>query len=347
MRIFSQSFPYLFYLSFALISPNVVPQYDESSVMRAYIQYQDGRQENSFSRFKMEVHSFYDQSPLDCLEMLERNQNNWDFMYIFWRTLKISPIIYRPKLGVDDYNLLLPWIFTEVNQIFQLLDPSNDSKFKLDMEIASFLIKMIEKSIPKLKSISKSKICRLEKGVEIGKFLIKNIPLYFTQSMINIELLFPLLEEIRPLILAIKTPIHSFTLEQSKPLALLWIHLNHIWSSKNVKIFDFPLQDTVVPLYLSLSLRGLFGCYDFDPIFFPFTLVTDLIKLYQSKLNQIEEVFREVKKYYLCKKLSKPLMEKSYLDIIRIVEYSNQYDSETIWKLKALAKLEQYIRFNK
>lgn len=171
MKIFSQSFSSLIYLSFALISPTIIPQYDESSVMRAYIQYQAGPPGQSFSHFKNHIFLFYNRSPLDCLKLLERNQNNWDFMYIFWRTLKVPPpIITRPKLQAMDYHDLLTWIFQEVNQIFKSLDPSNDSKFKLDMEIASFLIKMLEKSISDLEPLGlrKYKICRLEKGSKLA-----------------------------------------------------------------------------------------------------------------------------------------------------------------------------------
>lgn len=350
MKILCQAFTLL--LCFGLASTTtsaVAPLYGDMSVIVAFVQYLAKPNEKSYFIFKDLVGGYYERSPIECLKLLERHQTNWTFIYMFWRALKIaSSLLDHRNLSAMDFYRLLLWILQEIRRIFKILDPSNEPKVKESLEMVTILIKVVERSTAKLKllGIEDHYIYGLEESVKICKFLVKNISMDFPQKTIDFDSLFRVLNEIKVIKLS-----HNPKLHQSELFALLWIYMHHIWTPACMKIFDFYTQDCILIFDLILSCRDMFDGFYFCQDFYPHSMIFRLRQLKENgfaKFMFIGNLLMEFKKpLNFCKLLRIPREITSFLELARFIEYNpDTYDSYTpitIWKLRALAKLEQHL----
>ena len=83
-----------------LISPSAIP-HNDFEMLTIFHKYHVKPEDETYDSFRYYALDYYKQSPRDCLKMLERYRNNWDFVMSFWHAISgngdRSPTLTFPK----------------------------------------------------------------------------------------------------------------------------------------------------------------------------------------------------------------------------------------------------------
>ena len=171
---------------------------DDSQLMRAYSNYLTNPSQETYEHLKSHISNYCVHSPT-CLRLLERFRNDWIFRVIFSRAqLGYGKFIIPSEITPTYYSSMLMWIVKEIRRIFTFCSCSNQSKFKIEIENISLLVKLAKKTSFEIKNlgITHGPVIEIEDLVVIWKYLIGNISIDFEHKTIDYYSLFRTFNEI-------------------------------------------------------------------------------------------------------------------------------------------------------
>lgn len=222
--------------------------FDDLSIMRRYRRFINDPGRDKYIIFGMYVQSFYIQSPLECLKLLDRYRGDLVFKVIFLDAL-MSRSFNPTTIDNAYFNLttianayyqgFLAPISMRIKRILLEFSCVNELNFKNQLEMVSLLIKVLEgtaSSEMKSHGISDETINNYREFIAICKFLVRNISIDFANKRIDYYSLFTTLNEIG-IIIKVSSPSESLNTRLSKLYALLWVYLHHIKGDGCLVIF--------------------------------------------------------------------------------------------------------------
>ena len=336
---------------YLILSSSVMPQYsdieqkqyNDFELMSAFHKYLTISTEEIYKSLRSYVRRYYDQSPIDCLNLLDRYRSNWVFKVVFWKALAGFDYFIDPTKITPVYNCkVLKYISRKIRWTLFNCNCSDESKFKTELETISLMIKLAERTATELKSLGNNNrlIRKFDDLVGIWKYLIRNISIDFDNKTIDYFSLFRTINEIN---FIFKTDSFSNgpSLRIYKRYALLWIYLRCIFVNDCTVIFDTHHHHGTLISYLIMKFWYKFGNY-YDKEFNPDLLRFLFEEVYNSgslRLNPIEDLLSEY-----SSELTIPKKTSSFFVMARSLteDYKIKYTSE-IWKVRALAELEAYL----
>ena len=344
-----------------IVSSSVMPQYGDTEqkqyedfkLMSAFHKYLTIPTQETHNSLRFCVRRYYERSPIDCLNLLDRNRSNCVFKVIFWKSLAVSDYFNYfndpTKITPADYYYVLEWISLKIGPIFRNCRCSDETKFKTELETISLMVNSAQITALELKSLGNNDklISRFDDLVATCKYLIRNISIDFTNKTIDY---YSLLRTFNEAIILVKTDSSSNgpSLPLSKRYALLWFYLRHIQKNDCNVIFDIHHHHKAFIIYLVMELRVRSLIYGISELY-PNKLRFLFEKLYENGSQQLEPILELLRRYkYKVKKncislgVSKKISNYSELDRF-ITESSKKYSLARTWKVKALAELEAYL----
>ena len=342
---------------YLIVSSSVMPQYGDIEqkqyvdfkLMSAFRKYLTVPTHESYSSFRSYTLEYYGQSPIDCLNLLDRYRSNWVFKVVFWHALAGSyEFIDHTKITQVYYSKVLEWISRRIRWTLFNCSCSDESDFKTELETVSLMIKLAERSSSELRSLGIDDEIISGNGhlVATCRYLIENISINFTNKTIDYHSLLRIFNETSILI---KTDSSSNgpSLHLSKRYTLLWFYMLHIYNSNFNVIFDINHHHKSFFIYLVMEILGT-RCYRYDTNeLYPNVLRSLIEKLYKNGSPQLEPILALFKRYNLERDHNLlGISEKfsNYIELARlIIGSSKKYCPSTTWKVRALAELEAYL----
>ena len=324
-------------------------QYDDLRMLSAFHKYLVIQTWESYESFRTYVRGYYKQSPIDCLNLLDRYRGNWVFKVFFWRALG-GPwgFIYPTTITPVNYSKILKWISLEIKSIFLNFNCSDESQVKTQLKIISLMIKLAERTAFELKSlnINDKLIDGLSDTAITWDYLIRNISIDLDNKTINYH---SLLRTFNEASILVKTDSSSIgpSLRLSKRYALLWFYLRHIYINHCKVIFDIHHHHKIFIIYFIVELwwRPL-GSYNG---LYPKQLRLLFEELYENEPQQlvhhhILELLRVHNPWSDSNLLGISGKISNYIELGRLItESSKKYLPSTVWKIRAFAELEAYL----
>jgi hypothetical protein len=318
-----------------------------------YLKYLDNEEQKNYADFEEYFINRYEQHHLDCLKWLERHQYDFNANNtIFWMSLKITRQVFNPKF---DLLKILKIVVKEIRDIIHYSGYRNESKFKKKFEVASLMIKTVERIYPILRSrgVNDILVNNMEDRIAIWKFLLFNISIDFNKASVDYDSLFRTFNEIR-CIIRMNLPSEKAS-RISKLCSLLWYYLERIHIRECHVIFDS--HHHYKPLIISLVRKV--GCWRRDffdkPGEFNSNRLRSFFKeLYKDKghwnhINLIMEILKNENPNY-GKMFATKVHGKVFLGFFERTRIFNEsFEKDNIllaWDNKAYAVLEFYLKIN-
>ena len=344
---------------YLILSSSVMPQYDDDNeqnqyddfgLVSAFHRYLTIPTQGSYHSLRRYVLGYYDWSPIDCLNLLDRYRSNLVFKVLIWRSLAgCYDFIDPTKITFVYHRKVLKWISWKIRRTFFDCCYSDEEKFTTEMEKISRMIKLAEVTASELKSLGNNDklINGFDDLVATWKYLMRNISIDFENKSIDYYSLLRTFNEVSILIKTDSSP-NGPSLRLFKRYALLWFYLHHIYVTDcNMMIFDIHHHQKIFIFYFVLEFWDRPYCWIGVNELYPNQLILLFEKIYENGQPQIEpilELFREYnleQSRHLLGVSKKPL---NYIDLARsLSENSKKYRWAKIWKFKALAELEVYL----
>src|SRR5258708_12651770 len=149
-------------LTHLIMSSSVMPQYDDIEqiqyddfeLKKAFHKYLAIPTEETYDSFRSYVQGYYKQSPIDCLNLLDRYRGNLFFKVLIWRAFEGSPKFIDPTRITPVYHSkVLKWISRRISWTLFNCSCSDESKFKTELETISLMIKLPNRTASELKSL--------------------------------------------------------------------------------------------------------------------------------------------------------------------------------------------------
>ena len=320
--------------------------YDGFGLMNTFLKYLTIPAQGTYNNFQLYVIGYYKQSPVDCLDILERYQNDWIFKVLFWQTLVgIYKFIRPTTITLTYHHELLTYISRKNRRTFLNCCCSNKAKFKTGLGEISRLTRLAEKISFELKSkgISGELISSFDDLIAIWKYLIRNISIDLENKTIDY---YSLSRTINEICVIVKTDSSSIvpSLRLSKCYALLWFYLRHIYMNNCTEIFDTRHHHRTLISYLILKFWGRFDFY-IDNDFYPNCLRLLFKKFYSAGFPNLKYIAKYLRKYDRSDLLYLTTQKKisSFFVLSRCLTESFKGDCPNgIWRVRALAELEVY-----
>lgn len=328
-------------------------EYNEVGLMVAFRRYysDDWDSVSNYFKFYNYLRQFAKQSPINCLKSLERYQNNHAFVIIFWHEFKMKKRIKEPAdVTAIDYILTLKDMIREMERIFMGLS-TYGSKFENDIEISSFLIRTVERNLPKLvHELTDKELEIMREKISIGKFLAKHTFTDSANKTVDYNSLFQTINELKTLIRTDELSEDSFK-RQRKLLALLWFHLCKIQRLNCKAIFDLPHQNKALIIYLVLKMQDNCPLLESNEDFYLEMLEIYLNDLYKSgslNLEPMDEFLKGLNPNTYAKYIKAPKKISKYNEVTHF-SYCKyfKFNINQKWRVQGLSVLELYISKSK
>ena len=323
-------------------------QYDDFTLMSAFGKFLTIPKQDTYDSFRSYVNRYYRESPIDCLNLLNRYRSIWVFKALFWRALaKPCHFIDPTKITPVYYSKVLKWMSQRIRLTLSDCICSDEKKFKSELETISLMIKLAERTALELKSlgINDKLISGFDDLVAIWKYLIRNISIDFTNKTIDYYSLLRAFNE-ACILIRIDSSSNGPSSRLSKRYALLWFYLHHIYYHDCNVIFHIHDHHKAFIVYLVMEFYKR-NCYWGINELYP-NIIRDLFEeLYGNGSQQLESILEHFRGYS-CKSernwlgVSKKIL--NYSELARsITESLEKKYRNTTWKVKALAELEAYL----
>ena len=340
-----------------IMSSSVMPQYgdverkqyDDFKLMSAFHKYLTIPTQKTYDSLRFCVRRYYEQSPIDCLNLLDRYRSNWVFKVVFWHILTGHCELIDPATITSVYltRELLKWISERIRWAFFNCSCSEESKFKTQLEKISRMIKLAEETASELKSKGNNDrfISELVNLVATWKYLMRNISIDFENKTIDY---YSLLRTFNEVSILIKTDSSSNgpSLRLFKRYALLWFYLRHICNTNCNMIFDIHHHQKIFIFYFVLEFWGSSFWFGVNELY-PNQLRLLFEKLYENGLPQLEPILELFTEYNFEQSRHLLGVSKKISNYIELAcslnEGSKKYSPLKIWEFKALAELEAYL----
>jgi hypothetical protein len=297
--------------------------------------------------FETYAFSYYEDCTEECLKLMERYQNDWMFIRVYWKVLSVKQFMEPVLFFEGDHLLSLKWLIEGINWIFFRLCSNEELKFRAQVKIISVLINVAEKISSNLKSqIGSKDTIKLDDKISIHKFLIKNISFNFNRGIINCESLFRTFGHIRNIICR-NSPV-SDSLHIHKMYALLWYYLFDIWMTESMEMFEYHNQDRPLVIYLILELWEDFPIYEPYEESYPNNLKIRFEELYKGgslNFSPIKKVREKCNPRKYLPILKAPKRISNFNEVTHFFEYNYFVKDKPHKKLRIqmLAEIEHYI----
>ena len=342
---------------YLIMSSSVMPQYgdteqkqyDDFELLRAFRKYLTVPTRVTYDSFRSYVRGYYDRSPIECLNLLDRFRSNRVFNVLIWQALAEPYDLIDPtKIAPVYYSKVLEWISRKIRFTLFYCSCSDESKFKTELETISLLVKTAERTVLELKFLGNNNklLSEFDDLVAIWTYLIRNISYDFNNKSIDYYSLFRTLNEVGILI---KTDSSSTgpSLRLTKRYALLWFYLRHIYNSNCNVIFEIYHHHKAFIIYLVTEFD--IWLHSNGNELYPVNLIFLIEKLYENEsqqLNTFSELLRRHAFFYFYdpKFLGIPWKIPNYIELVRSPSKGfKKYSLRIIWRIKALAELEAYL----
>ena len=330
---------------------NEQKQYDDFGLVSAFHKCLIIPTWESQESFRSYVRGYYNQSPIDCLNLLDRYRSNWIFKVVFWKSIAGTDYFIDPLkiIPFAEYSNVLYWMSCKIRAIFLDCSYSDESKFKTELETISLMVKSGERTAFELKSlkINEELISRFSDLIAIWKYLIRNISIDFTDKTIDY---YSLLRTFNEASILVKTDSSSIgpSLRLSKRYALLWFYLQYIYKHNCKFIFDIHRHHNVFIIYFIVELRSMPLSCRSDELY-PDMLRFLFEKLYKNGSPQLDPILELIRGEWWCLELYRNWLgitreASNYSELVRFfTESSEKEDPITTWHVRALAELEAYL----
>ena len=234
-------------------------QYNDFKLMSAFHKYLTIPTEETYKSLRSHVRRYYDRSPIDCLNLLDRYRSNLVFKVLFWQALAGSYDFINPtKITRVCYSKVLKWMSQRIRWTLFNCSCSDGIKFKTELETISLMIKLAERTATELKSAGNNDkiISGFDDLVAICKYLIRNISIDFTKKTIDY---YSLLRTFNEASILVKTDSSNGpSLRLSKRYTLLWFYMHHIYNNDCAVIFDINHHHKSFIIYLVIKIGDRF-----------------------------------------------------------------------------------------
>ena len=285
-----------FYL---IMSSSVIPQYgdieqkqyNDFELVNAFHKYLTIPTEETHVSFRYYVKKYYKQSPIDCLNLLDRFRSNRVFKVIFWQALAgsyefIDPTTITPRYYYNE----LEWISRKIRFTLFNCSCSDETIFKTGLETISLMVNSAERTASELKFLGNNdKLIRgFDDLIATCKYLMRNTSIDFTIKTINY---YSLLRTFNEISILIKTNSSSNGPSLRHRYSLLWFYMHHIYNNNCNVIFDTHHHHKTLIIYLIIKIgNGFWSCgYGINGLY-PNMLGFLFEKLYENESQQLESI---------------------------------------------------------
>jgi hypothetical protein len=345
---------FLVHLYFILCSQEIMNGFGLMMIYRKFLNepkpqnYPEFRNLQTYYAFRDYARKYYGRSPIDCVSLLKRYQGYRSFIVLFcrsvWKPRMISPADIAQEI---EYSYVLELVSDKIREIFTDFCCYDESKFRVELETASILIKVVENICFEVKSrgINDENIKGFYGTIAIWKFLLKNISIDFNSRTIDFNSLFRTINEIIYIVKQDSSPYNPST-RLSKLYALLWAYIRYIIMNNCMGIFDLYYHRKPLILYLILESCGELNDYNIYD-FYPNHLVIQIEELYEHGTLQLDlfiELLERFSPQNYCESLKAPCSISRFTDLTYYFSeyYCKSYPAKT-WRITALAEIEKFI----
>ena len=343
------TFSLLSRLYFTISSP-AEQLYDDLGLMRKYHRcIVDQHHVLTWSGFIGYAYGYYNQSPMECLKILERNENNFAFKVLFCKALRDETYTAPTAIGPGSHHgYIISFISYEILKIFANCCRLTETEFKTKFELVSKLIRLAERNLIEWKSrgIKSDIIDNLGDLIPIWRFLAQNISIDYAKGTIDYNSAFRTINTIISL-LKTEPPTYRIPPNLRNLVELLKVYLFHIRLSGWDAILDLYHHHKALIIFLTLE--------DGDGIslgIHPIQLLLKIKRFTEVGPNRLEPVVNLFKRTtppnIYCKLLKNPRRISSFLKFTHFLEHDNfkKFTPCEIWEIRALAELELYLSRN-
>jgi hypothetical protein len=323
---------------------------DSRGLMKKYREVSDFDQASK-AYFNEYANHFYNQSPTECLKLLERYDVNFGIRFLRDYCSRREIVISESDMGPNE--LFLEYLFKMIS--FHLISISfKKTQFKVDFEAVVFLIGLAKKKISlfKFHEDKNDKYKDFEQKLTIFKFIVNSISVDFDNE-INYNSLFRTLSEIKAIVKTKNLSNELTNFHFSKYISLFWCYIRCLWLKDAMKIFELEHHSKPIAIYLVLELWHEIHLQVGE--IYPPKLENIFIELYKNGSLNSDPLVALLKKNppaAYCKYFKVPMNPSSYKEISRFSEkdcsdgFYPMLLKRILLQIKAATILEQYLSQN-